>query len=110
MSHPDTKFSQEIPRARDLTRRVRPSGRVGLTRATMTREPDLPLETDHENEMLRLYSRLRELDEMDEMDGSELCKAIDYSLKIFGLMSAAPATSARSLLARLAKSNETDRQ
>lgn len=106
MSHPDTKLSQEIPRARDLTRRVRPSGRVGLTRATMAREPDLPQETDHENDMLRLYSRLREL---DETDGSELCKAIDYSLKIFGLMSATPATSARSLLARLAKSNETDR-
>jgi len=105
MSHPDTKFSQEISGAKDLTRRVRPSGRVGLTRPTATREPDLTQESYQEDEMLRLYSRLREL---DEMGSSELCKAIDYSLKIFGLMSAAPSTKARSRLSRRVENNAPD--
>ena len=89
----------------DPLRRSRPSGRVGASRQTPTRDTITKEGGQKPDEMLRLYAKLREL---NDMGSSELCKAIDYSLKIFGLVGAPPCEKTLSIPSRLAENNEPD--
>ena len=84
MGQPDKQYPPQIQSRVNSAKQFRVSGRVGDTPMIATNvtevtgeSPDIP----SSEEIIRIYSALRALH--DRYD-TELCKALDYSLKIFG--------------------------
>ena len=89
MSSTDSDDLKNVSTPRNIPRPMRASGRVRVIRPTTNREYGLDQDNQPPQEILRIYSKLREL---DARESSELCKAIDYSLKIFGYANDASST------------------
>ncbi|MEI6398274.1 MAG: hypothetical protein WCO71_05855 [Pseudomonadota bacterium] len=106
MGQPDKQYSPQIQPRINAAKQFRVSGRVGATPTTATEVTDKPTDIPNAEEILRIYSTLREF---HDRDGSELCKALDYSLKIFGRPDDESVTIDRLFRKLLPKKKVTDR-
>ena len=81
MGQPAKQHSQLGQHQNQNLKQIRVAGRVGAAALDEPASTSIYSEVASTNDILRLYTQLREL---HDRESSELCKAIDYSLKIFG--------------------------